>query len=254
MKTRDETDEIEALRSQPPPFVFEIRVKGRLSEEQWTSWFDDLTVTAAQGESTLHGKVPDHAALYGLLARLRDLAIPLVAVRVLDAEAQGKMLRLSRRYDLMINGLLVALYLLLLGGLVTITVFVAPVINVALALALLFALLGALAHAFWLWSGQQAWRWLSYALWPAAAITFLIFIPVSGLLNPVLGIAIMLFLAAGGLLYIIYFLRRHVEDLKSRLAGYGSRPTQSGGSAQEDAPVDAGREMAAAEQDASLTD
>ena len=255
MNSKNEIAEIEALHDQQPPFVFEIRVKGRLSDAQWTSWFDDLTVTAAQGESTLRGKVPDHAALYGLLARLRDLAIPLVAVRVLDAEAQGKMLRLGRRYDLMINGLLAALYLLLLGGMTTITVFVAPVINVALALALLFALLGALAHAFWLWSGQQAWRWLSYVLWPAAAITFLIFIPVSGLINPALGIAIMLFLAAGGLLYIIYYLRRHVEDINSRLAGDGSRPAWPCESAvRGDDSVDAGRDAETAEQEVSLTD
>src|SRR5512136_2399243 len=145
MKSEHETGEIEAAYD-PPPFLYEIRVKGRLSGEQWSSWFDDLTVSFAQGESTLRGKAPDHAALYGLLARLRDLAIPLVAVRVLDAEAQHKLAQTGRRYDLLINGLLVALYLLLLGGLATITVFVAPAINVALALTLLFALLGALAH------------------------------------------------------------------------------------------------------------
>ena len=132
MKSKHETGEIEAI-SDPPPFLYEIRVKGRLSGEQWTSWFDDLTVTFVQGDSTLRGVAPDHAALYGLLARLRDLAIPLVAVRVLDAEAQHKLAQTSRRYDLLINGLLVALYLLLLGGLATITVFVAPVINVALS-------------------------------------------------------------------------------------------------------------------------
>ena len=31
-----------------PPFLYEIRVKGRRSGEQWTSWFDDLTVTFTQ--------------------------------------------------------------------------------------------------------------------------------------------------------------------------------------------------------------
>ena len=222
MNSTHETGEIEAAYDQPP-FLYEIRVKGRLSDEQWTSWFDDLAVTFAGGESTLRGKALDHAALYGLLARLRDLAIPLVAVRVLDAEAQHKLAQTSRRYDLMINGLLVALYLLLLGGLATITVFVAPVINVALALTLLFALLGALAHAFWLWSGQRVWRWVSYALWPAAALTFLIFIPLSGLMPPALGIAVMLLLLASGLLYAIYFLRRHADEIKGGLAGGGYR-------------------------------
>ena len=106
MKSNDKTDETGAEFAKPP-FLYEIRVKGRLSSEQWTSWFDDLTVSTDKGESTLRGRVPDHAALYGLLARLRDLAVPLVAVKVLDAEAQLKLSQQSRRYDLMINLLLV---------------------------------------------------------------------------------------------------------------------------------------------------
>ena len=56
-----------------PPFLYEIRVRGRLSAEQWASWFDGLTVSTTGGESTLRGRVPDHAALYGLLARLRGM-------------------------------------------------------------------------------------------------------------------------------------------------------------------------------------
>ncbi len=202
-----------------PPFLYEIRVKGRLSEVQWTDWFDDLAVTADRGESTLRGRAADHAALYGLLARLRDLAIPLVSVKVLDADAQWRLAVQSRRLDLVMSGLLVVLYLLLLGGLVTITIFVAPVIDTTLALTLLFAALGGLAHAFWLWSGQALWRWATYVLWPATVITFLVFIPVSGLLPTALGIGVMLFLLAGGLVYALSFLRRHREEARSRLAG-----------------------------------
>jgi len=216
MKNKDENAETGPELAKPP-FLYEIRVKGRLSSEQWSSWFDDLTVSTAKGESTLRGRVPDHAALYGLLARLRDLAIPLVAVKVLDADAQLRLSQQSRRYDLMINLLLVTIYLALLGGLASITVFVAPIINTALALALLFALLGGLAHAFWLWSGQVAWRWITYLTWPAAAITFLIFLPVSGMLPTALGIAIMLILGAGGLLYLVYYLRRRAENIHDSL-------------------------------------
>ncbi len=133
MNSSDETEN--GAEFTKPPFLYEIRVKGRLSSEQWTSWFDDLTVSTDKGESTLRGRVPDHSALYGLLARLRDLAVPLVAVKVLDAEAQLRLSRQSRRYDLTINLLLVAIYLALIGGLASITVFVAPIINTALALA-----------------------------------------------------------------------------------------------------------------------
>ena len=226
-----------------PPFVYEIRVKARLSSEQWMSWFDDLTISTDKGESTLLGRAPDHAALYGVLARLRDLAIPLVAVKVLDAEAQLRLSRQSRRYDLMINLLLVVVYLALLGGLASITVFIAPIINTALALALLFALLGGLAHAFSLWSEQVAWRWVTYVTWLAAAITFLVFIPVSGVLPPAIGIGIMLVLAAGGLIYLVTYLRRRAEDVKGRLAGGEFPPSRA-------ESVDAGHAAEATEHDA----
>jgi len=216
MKSNDETAET-GSEFVKPPFLYEIRVKGRLSAEQWTSWFDDLTVSTDKGESTLRGRAPDHAALYGLLARLRDLAIPLVAVKVLDAEAQLKLAQQSRRYDLMVNLVLAAIYLVLLGGLASITVFVAPIINTALALALLSAALAGLAHAFGLWSGQAAWRWVTIAGWLAAAIAFLIYIPVSGVLPPAVGIGIMLILGAGGLMYLLYYLRRRAEHIRDSL-------------------------------------
>jgi len=225
-----------------PPFLYEIRVKGRLSSEQWTSWFSDLIVSAAGGESRLRGRATDHAALYGLLGRLRDLAVPLVGVKVLDADAQLKLSRLSRRYDLMIDLLLVALYLALLGGLTAITVFAAPVISVALALTLLFALLGGLAHAFWLWSGQDLWRWISYGAWLGAAITFLIFIPVSGMLPDPLAIAVTLFLAAGGLAYVLYSLRRSGQGVKDWLTG---EETPADAEASRNGPVERSEETAA---------
>lgn len=210
-----------------PPFLYEIRVKGRLSEEQWTSWFDDLRLSTRGAESTLRGSVPDHAALYGLIARLRDLAVPLVAVRVLDAEAQARMSRQARRYDLTINLLLVLLYLALLGGLAAITVFVAQVINTALALAVLGAALSGLAHAFWLWSGQPGWRWVTYLTWPASAIALLVFIPISGILPPVLGIGIILLIAAGAIFYLIFYLKGRNETANWGLGGKSAGPADA---------------------------
>jgi hypothetical protein len=228
MKSNDETAETGSEFTKPP-FLYEIRVKGRLSSEQWTSWFDDLTVSTDKGESTLRGRVPDHAALYGLLARLRDLAIPLVAVKVLDADAQLKLAEQSRRYDLVINLVVAAIYLVLLGGLAAITVFVAPIINTALALALLSAALAGLAHAFGLWSGQPAWRWVTIVGWLAAAISFLIYIPVSGVLPPAVGIGVMLILGAGGLMYLLSYLRRRAEHIHDSLT-QGESPGSKGDS------------------------
>jgi hypothetical protein len=50
-------------------------------EDSWSSWFDGLTIThAPDGATTPAGAVRDQTALYGLIAKLRDLGLTLVAV------------------------------------------------------------------------------------------------------------------------------------------------------------------------------
>jgi len=65
----------------------EIRVKGQI-DEHWSDWFEGLTIThTGQDETILSGTVADQSALYGLLAKLRDLGLPLLSVnRVEDEE------------------------------------------------------------------------------------------------------------------------------------------------------------------------
>jgi len=58
----------------------EIRVKGRI-DERWSEWLDDLTITHTEQEETvLTGAIVDQAALYGLVAKLRDLGLPLLSL------------------------------------------------------------------------------------------------------------------------------------------------------------------------------
>jgi hypothetical protein len=58
----------------------EIRVKGQIGRD-WSDWFEGLTVThTEQDETILVGEVVDQSALYGLLAKLRDLGLPLISV------------------------------------------------------------------------------------------------------------------------------------------------------------------------------
>lgn len=199
------------------PFFYEIRVRGHLSGEQWAEWFDDLTMATAGGETTLRGVLPDHAALYALLARLRDLAIPLLSVNVLDAEARRKLNQRSRRYTLAINLMLLVVYLMLLGGMSAVTIFFtsSQLVHTALALALLFAAVGALAYAFSLWSGLKVWRWITYGTWPASVLTFLIFTSVTRILPPAVAISLILFLSAGGLIYLVYYLRGRADRLNN---------------------------------------
>ena len=68
--------------SQPP--IYQVRVKGRLGR-QWTAWFEGLTITPGDnGDTLLTGPVVDQAALHGLLRRVRDLGLPLIAVTRLE--------------------------------------------------------------------------------------------------------------------------------------------------------------------------
>ena len=58
----------------------EICVEGHL-DLTWAEWLDGFTLThTEQGETILTGKVKDQAALYGLIAKLRDLGVKLVSV------------------------------------------------------------------------------------------------------------------------------------------------------------------------------
>jgi hypothetical protein len=59
---------------------YKIRVNGHL-DPRWAAWFDGLDLTNEDGGTTLiRGRLPDQAALHGLLNKLRDLGLPLVSV------------------------------------------------------------------------------------------------------------------------------------------------------------------------------
>jgi hypothetical protein len=62
------------------PARYQITVKGSL-ERTWSEWFDGFSMAqSAGGETTLTGWVADQPALHGLLARVRDLGLPLISV------------------------------------------------------------------------------------------------------------------------------------------------------------------------------
>ena len=62
------------------PLVYQIRIKGHLGR-QWTDWFGGLTITLEDnGDTLLTGSVVNQAALYGLLRKVRDVAMPLLSV------------------------------------------------------------------------------------------------------------------------------------------------------------------------------
>ena len=55
--------------------IYEIRIKGHLDHNRWSTWFEGLTLTCHEdGTTTLTGPVADQAALHGYLRKIRDLA------------------------------------------------------------------------------------------------------------------------------------------------------------------------------------
>ncbi|MDQ3485702.1 MAG: hypothetical protein M3445_09895 [Actinomycetota bacterium] len=66
--------------------IYRIRVSGHL-DDRWSDWLEGLDLQRQEdGTTVLHGPVVDQAALHGVLARIRDLALPLLAVDRVEPE------------------------------------------------------------------------------------------------------------------------------------------------------------------------
>jgi hypothetical protein len=73
--------------------VYEIRVKGHLDGRR-SEWFDGLEITNLEnGEAELSGEIVDQAALHGVLSKVRDLNLPLIAVSGVGPERQDPTIR-----------------------------------------------------------------------------------------------------------------------------------------------------------------
>ena len=76
----------DATRS--PSDFYEIRVRGVL-DSSWSAWFGGLEVASDDaGLTRIAGPVVDQAALHGLLAKVRDLGLPLLSVRLIDSDEE----------------------------------------------------------------------------------------------------------------------------------------------------------------------
>jgi hypothetical protein len=72
------------------PLIYQIRIKGHL-DRKWADWFSGLSITSLDnGETLLTGLVLDQAALHGLLRKVRDVGLPLVAVMQVEPEPEDK--------------------------------------------------------------------------------------------------------------------------------------------------------------------
>lgn len=71
--------------------MYEIVVSGRLPTG-WDQWFDGFVaevIASRDGPVThLRGPIADQAALHGTLARIRDLALPVISVQRMATPAE----------------------------------------------------------------------------------------------------------------------------------------------------------------------
>jgi hypothetical protein len=79
------------------PLIYQIRIEGHLGQ-QWVDWFEGLTITLEDnGDTLLTGPVIDQAALYGLLKKVRDLGLPLLALNLVEPDSSAA--SPARRYS-----------------------------------------------------------------------------------------------------------------------------------------------------------
>ena len=69
---------------------YEIRIESGL-DESWSAWFDGMQIAdEPDGVTVISGVVADQAALHGVLARVRDLGLPLLSVRRIGSQHRRK--------------------------------------------------------------------------------------------------------------------------------------------------------------------
>ena len=70
--------------------IYRIKVKGIL-DEKWSDWFDGFSISHYEEKETiLVGPIPDQGALHGLLAKIRDLGLPILSVECLTKENKNE--------------------------------------------------------------------------------------------------------------------------------------------------------------------
>lgn len=83
------TDEPGAKPDMDQPVIYQIRIKGHLSQ-QWMGWFEGLNILLDTDDSTLlTGSIVDQAALHGVLKKVRDLGMPLLSVNFVESSANS---------------------------------------------------------------------------------------------------------------------------------------------------------------------
>jgi hypothetical protein len=89
-RSQNETDQPIAVDQ---PGIYRIKIQGRLSDGALRR-FDEFEISVSLNAkglpiTTLTGQIADQAALHGIVARIRDLGLPLVLVELLSVINRG---------------------------------------------------------------------------------------------------------------------------------------------------------------------
>jgi hypothetical protein len=71
------------------PARYEIKV-GEVLDSNWSAWFEGLEVRGEAEETVISGPLQDESALHGVLTKVRDLGLNLIAVRCLGPEEESR--------------------------------------------------------------------------------------------------------------------------------------------------------------------
>jgi hypothetical protein len=74
------------------PAIYRIKVQGRL-DASWSGWFNGMTITVSQDKAgmtitTMSGLISDQVVLHGILARIRDMGLPLLNIECVETGGQ----------------------------------------------------------------------------------------------------------------------------------------------------------------------
>jgi hypothetical protein len=70
--------------------AYAIEVQGHL-DDHWSEWLGNLSLTRNDdGTTTLLGPLADQAELHGVLAKLRDLGVPLISFTPTDSRRESE--------------------------------------------------------------------------------------------------------------------------------------------------------------------
>jgi hypothetical protein len=75
------------MEMEPVPALYELEIEGQL-DRQWSEWLEWLIITWPSPTRTLlRGRLADQSALLGVLKKLHNLGLVLVALRRIRADA-----------------------------------------------------------------------------------------------------------------------------------------------------------------------